>query len=141
MMRRARRSCTRTLCSLPLLPLNFEQQFPPTLLYVLIAQRRQAEALVLFGVFLVADANQRGLEQPHDGCQHRTAGERLAPHVAFDLLADRRQRAAEFLHALELDFVSRRVPVGMIAVLLASARVSSGRLQVPPRIGARSRRM
>ena len=56
--------------------------------------------------------------------------------VGLHALPDPRQRRAELEHALELAGVARQPPVGVIAVLLAAARVASGRLQVAVRLRA-----
>ena len=62
-----------------------------------------------------------------------------AARSARDALPDARQRRAELEHALELVGVAREAPVGVIAVLLAAARVASGRLEVAVRRAGRSR--
>jgi hypothetical protein len=116
------------------LALELEQQFPPALPHMVVAQCRQAEAVVLFGVLLVADAHQSRLEQTYDGRQNRAAGEWLTPHVMVDTLANARQGAAELPHAVKLDLVARRAPIGMIAMLLAAAGVAPRGLQVPKRV-------
>ncbi len=100
-------------------------------------QRRQTERSVLAGVLVVADADERGVEQPHDRRQHCGAFEvptERRVEVAPDAAANPRQRLAEGVHPVELRRVARATPVGVIPVLLATARVAPGRLQVPLRM-------
>src|SRR5205085_1545057 len=56
--------------------------------HVLAAQRGESVRLVFAGKLLRSDADQRSLEQPHDGREYfftRQSGKR---HVVFDALAD-----------------------------------------------------
>ena len=55
----------------------------------------------------------------------------IAPHDAPQM----RQPFAETDEPVELAGVARRAPLRVIAVLLSSARVAAGRLQVPARVG------
>ena len=129
-MRASRRSRVVTLWTLPLLPRNSKAIVLPFDLDVAVAQRGQAEALVVARVLLVADADQRGLEQAHDGRQHLLARQAAAAQVGVDARADRRQRAAEREHAVELVRVAHARASAVVAVLLAAAGVAPGRLQV-----------
>jgi hypothetical protein len=100
---------------------------------VAIAQRRQPERLVLARVFLVADAHEGRVEEANDRRQHGVAARHRADRrgeVGGDALPDARQRRAELEHALELVGVLGEAPVGVIAILLAPARVASGRLDM-----------
>ena len=103
---------------------------------VLVAQGGQAEGVVLLGVLLVADADQRRLEELDDGRQHLLAPQAALRQVALDPLADLRQRVAEGDHAAELGLVADLPPVGVVAVLLAPPGVAAGRLQMAVRAGA-----
>ena len=106
---------------------------------VAIAQRRQPERLVLARVLLVADAHVSGVEEANDRRQHRVAARHRAHRrgeIGGDALPDARQRRAELEHALELVGVLGAAPVGVIAVLLAPARVASRRLDVAVRAHA-----
>jgi hypothetical protein len=97
---------------------------------VAVAQRGQAVGLVFAGVLVVADAHHGRFQQVDDGGQHffaRQAGQRQR---AVDFLADQRQGLAELDHAFVLDLVARLAPFGVVAVLLAPARVAPGGLQV-----------
>src|SRR2546425_12541202 len=99
------------------------------------AQGGEPEGAVLAGVFVVAHADQRLVEQHHHG------GEDLAPRqvaraqIALDALADLGEHFAELEHAAELGFVARLAVARMVAILLSSARVARRRLDVSPGIG------
>ncbi len=101
--------------------------------HVAPAQRGEAEGVVLARVLVVADADQRAVEQPHHG------GEELAPRmvrraqVALDALAQQRQHLAELEHVAELRVVARLAVRRVIAVLLAAARVARRGLDVARR--------
>ena len=100
---------------------------------VTIAQRRQAERLVLARVFLVADPHVGRVEQADDRREHRLAARLRADgrrQVGLHALSDARQRGTELEHALELVGVLGDAPVGVVAVLLAAARVTAGGLQM-----------
>ena len=134
---RARRpSCSSISCQTPLLARKRNLRRSALHRDVPVAQRRQAERLVGARVFLVADPDQRGFEQPHDGGQHAVARERRRLQVAHDAPAQRRQRPSERQQAAVL---------GRVAHLLASAggsdtacvrAVAAGGLHVA--IGARA---
>ncbi len=96
-----------------------------------VAQRGEAEALVVAGIGGIADADEAVVEQPDGGGDHTLIGETAAAQVALDLLAKERQRFGEADESLELGAAAVLRPVGMIAILLAAALVATGRLQVP----------
>ena len=79
-----RRSFTCSCQVLPLLPLNWKRSSRAFHLDVRIAQGREAVALVLLRVVVVADADQRGLEQVHHGGQHLLARQAAQRHVLGD---------------------------------------------------------
>ena len=99
-----------------------------------VAQRGQAVGTVAARVLLVAHAHQRGVEQPHQRGQHLRPGRRARAlaglQVALHPRADARQRAREGLEPVELGLVLQRAPVGVVAVLLAAARIEARGLQV-----------
>ena len=97
---------------------------------VAIAQRRQAERLVGAGVFLVADPDQRGLEQPDDGGQHPRPRQRRRLQIAHHATTKDRQRAPEGEESAVLGRVTHLRPSRVIAILLASALVAAGGLHV-----------
>ena len=134
-MRARRRSLRSISCSTPLLPRN-ENRTPLALeFHVRVAQRRQAVRAIRSRVLVVADANQRLLEQPDDRCEHLLARQALAAHVLGGPAADGRQRLREPDHAVVFRFVAHFPPLRVIAILLAPARVAPRGLQVPARIG------
>ena len=51
-----------------------EMQGRPGHVHMLVLQRGQAVMRVFFGVLRVADADQRRLQQSHNGCQYLLAG-------------------------------------------------------------------
>jgi hypothetical protein len=103
---------------------------------VAVAQRREPERLVEAGVLVVADADQRELEQPDDRRQHLLARQARAGEVRVDALANGGQEPGERDHPIELGAVTLFAVRGVVAVLLATAGVASGRLQVAPRVRA-----
>src|SRR6202022_143491 len=103
---------------------------------VIIAQRGQAKAVVLFGVFWIADARQRALHQPNHSGQNLVARQAATAQIRIDPLPDQRQCPAETEHVLELGFVTHLTPVRMVAVLLAPARIAPDRLKMATRVGA-----
>src|SRR5690606_7765483 len=94
------------------------------------AQRREAIGAVRARVLLVAHAYQGRIEQPHDQGEHLLARDAGQSKVGRDTAADGRQRLAEGPHAGELVGVAHAHPVRVVDVLLAPARVASGRLHV-----------
>ena len=98
------------------------------------AHRRQAERLVVARVLLVADANQRLLEELHDGGDDLVARQAGQRDVGVGLPPQRRQRGGEVEDAIVLGLVPYATPARVIAMLLAPARVSTGRLQVAARV-------
>ena len=125
----------------PLLPRKWKRTSAPPMLDVAVAQRRQAERAVVARVLLVADADERRLQQAHDGRQHLAPGQARQPQVGGD--APREARAARAPNAimrLVLVLVALLAPARVIAVLLAAARVAPGRLEVAVRAAGRSTR-
>src|SRR5882724_5933479 len=108
-----------------------EEHFRALDLDVTVAQRGESEGAVLARVLVVAHADQRLVEQHHHG------GEDLAPRkvpgaqIALHALADLGEDFAELEHAAEFRLVARLAVQGMVAVLLAAARVARSRLDVP----------
>src|SRR5207244_11840452 len=77
------------------------------------AQGRQAERAVLARVLVVADADQRLVEEHHDGGEDLAPGEVARAQVALDALADLGKDLAELEHAVELGLVARVAIRGM----------------------------
>src|SRR4029079_442900 len=97
---------------------------------VAIVERGQAERPIEPCVLIVADTDQGQLQQPDDGGPQLLPGEARPREVAVDLFPDRRQSAGEGDEPLELGGVAPRAVAGVVAVLLAAARVTAGRLEV-----------
>ena len=107
---------------------------------VAVAQGGQAEGVVGARVLLVADADERGLQQPHHRGQHLLARQPLAAEVAprpagAAPAAPRRRRSCGRTWSRR----GRRAS-GVVAVLLAAAGVAAGGLEVAVRRAGRSRR-
>ncbi len=104
--------------------------------HVLLAQGGEAEAAVGGGVFVVADADQGGLQKPHHRRQHLLPRQAVPLQVRVDGGAQPGQGAAEGGHAVVLALVAVRPPLGVIDVLLAALLVAAGRLDVAAGVGA-----
>src|SRR5450631_579008 len=93
---------------------------------VTVAKRGEPETLVVPGIFAIADANPGSIEQADYDRQNffpRQAGQR---QIALEHAAQLRQLFAERHHAAKLCTIAQFAPFGVIAILLASARVPSG---------------
>ena len=115
---------------------KLEAHVRPANLRMPVVHRRQPDGAVGPRVFLVADANQRFLEQLHRGGEHLDARQPALADVGGGAPADlaKRQREGRQLGVLRL--VAHLAESRVIAVLLAPARVASGRLQMTVRVGA-----
>src|SRR3954453_14701691 len=100
-----------------------------------LSHRRQPVGVVLLGIALGADSEEAPIEQADGARQHALAGDGPLAQVALHPCAELRQRPREFRHGVELLAVATLAPAVVVAVLLPSARVDSGRLNVPERIG------
>jgi hypothetical protein len=98
------------------------------------AHRRQTERLVVARVFLVADANGCLLEQLHDGGKHLLPAQAWRCAIGGGACPQCRQRGSELDHAPVLRLVAHSTPARMVTVLLASARIAAGGLQVSERV-------
>ena len=95
-----------------------------------VPEGREAVGAVVTRVFVVADADERRLQQLGDGRQHlvaRDAGER---EVGVDALPHRREGVGERGQAVELHPVAERGPVGVVAVLEPTPLVAPHGLEV-----------
>src|SRR4051812_32907661 len=101
-----------------------------------VAQGGKSVRAVLLCVFLIADAHERGLEQPDDGGNDLLAGQALALEVALDAASQARQGLGEGDRPLVLRLVARLAPQLVIAVLLSPPCVTPGGLDVAARVGA-----
>ena len=102
----------------------------PLGLNVAVAHRRQAVRMVLAGIFIVANTDDRRLQQPHDGGEDLGARHSGLAKVARDAAADFWQSLPEPEHVLEFRLVALLPPMGMVTVLLAPAGIPAGGLQM-----------
>jgi len=104
-----------------------------------IAQGRQPVRVVGPRIFIVTDAHERRVEQPHQRRKHRLA-RRLGYHglgqISCHPTTNARQGGAELEHPLELVCIAGEPPFRVISVLLAPARIATGGLQVAARMRA-----
>ena len=129
---------TSTSCCTPLLPRNRNRTLLAAHLRVAVAQRRQPERAVEPRVLVVADADQRQLEQPDDRprAPSRAAGPRRA-EVRVDPPPDRGSSAREAAPCGRTSARSRDGAIArVVAVLLAPPRVAAGGLEVAARFRA-----
>src|SRR5205823_2993741 len=101
-----------------------------------VLERGEAVASILLRVLLVADADQRLLEELDDRCDHLLLREPLPRQVLANALPNRAERVAERDHASVLGFVADLAPPRVVAVLLAPPRVPAGGLDVAALVGA-----
>src|SRR6266513_5385722 len=101
-----------------------EEQFRALDLDMALAQGGEAEGAVLARVLVVAHADQRLVEQHHHGGEDLATREIARAQIALHALADLGKGLAELEHAAELRLVARLAVQGMVAVLLAAARVA-----------------
>src|SRR5215472_5071396 len=92
---------------------------------VFVAQCREAVASVLLRVLLIAHANVGLLHEADDCCKHFFARKIGQPKVLPDVLADAAECLSKLDHALILCLVADFAPSGVIAALLAAARVAT----------------
>src|SRR6267378_2233142 len=108
-----------------------EKQFRALDLDVTLAQGGEAEGAVRARVLVVANADQRLVEQHHHGSEDLAPREVPGAQIALHAFADLGEDFAELEHAAEFRLVARLAVQGMVAVLLAAARVARSRLDVP----------
>jgi hypothetical protein len=85
-------------------------------------------------VFVVAHPDQGLLEQPHHRGEHFLARQTGTPQIVGRLPAHARQRLREPNEPVIFRLVSNDPPFRVIAILLAAARIASGRLEMAARI-------
>ena len=103
---------------------------------VTVAQRRQPEGAVEARVLVVADPDERQLEEPDDGREDLLARHLRSRQVLVDSLADGRQCLGEGEEPLVLRRLAPAAVAGVVAVLLPAAVITTGRLKVAVRNGA-----
>ncbi len=100
---------------------------------VLVVHRRQPERMVVAGVLLVADANQRRLQQLDRGREHLLARQAALAQMTGDGATNLGQRFRERDDAFVFVLVLSLAPPRVVAILLAAAGVAAGGLQVSVR--------
>src|SRR2546425_9795936 len=110
-----------------------ETQFRAFDLDMSIFHGREAERFVFARVLFVADANERPLEQLHDRRQYLVSWEPRQFQVPRNSSADFRQRFTEADYTIVFVFVANFAPALVIKILFATARISTGRLNVTVR--------
>ena len=117
--------------ALPAFATIAEANAVPINLGMMIAKRRQTERAIGLGVFLVPDANARGLQQPHDAGQHLLVGNAFLFEIAtLCVLPNPRQHFGKVNHPFVFILIARFSPVLVIQILLSPFRVPAGRLDV-----------
>jgi hypothetical protein len=99
-------------------------------LYVVLLDRREAEALVLFGVALGADPKEPEVEQPDCAREHSLPVDILPAQVSGHGAPHSGQGAREVEHLVELLLVSPRAPGFVVEILLATRRIDAGGLKM-----------
>jgi hypothetical protein len=92
-------------------------------------------ALVVPGVVAVADADQRRLQEIDDGGQHLLARQAAQRHMRRHPGANPRQGLGEVNEMLIFRAFADLAKGGVIAVLLAAARIAPGRLEMAAGVG------
>ena len=97
---------------------------------MVVLQRGEPKRSIRTRVLVVADANQRRFEQAHDGGEHLRARNARQAQVGGNAPAQPGQMFGEGQHAVVFRAIAQLAPFQVIAVLIAAARIASGRLQM-----------
>ena len=95
-----------------------------------VLESGEAVAVVLFGVVVIAYADQRGFQKMYDGRQHLFARQSAQAHMLLYFLPDRGQRISKSDDVFIFGALSHLAKKRVIAILFASLRVASRRLNV-----------
>jgi hypothetical protein len=95
-----------------------------------VAERGRSEALVLLGIFLVADSHPGLVDQTDDGGEHGLARRRLALQILVEALPELRKAASEAREALIFAALLLLAERGVVAILLPALRVEADRLDM-----------
>lgn len=109
---------------------KFEAHLAAADAHMAIAHRREPERIILFGVFFVADADDAGLENPHNRGKDFLNGQTRLREVPCGALANFLERFGEVDHAIVFVLIADFAPARVIAELFATAIVAPGGLQV-----------
>ena len=116
--------------TMPCLPVKRIFSLPPLAAEMAAAQRGRAEALVVAGIFFIADAHMLPVEQPDDRGEDGVASSLRRLRSLSTRRAELGQRVAEFEAAFIFGGVLLGAVIGVIAILLAAARVLAGGLDM-----------
>lgn len=108
---------------------------------MVVLERRESEGTVVFRVFIIADADERGIEQGNDQGDDLVLGQAAPVQVLVAAFANDGQLCRERQHAVELGLPSQLRPDGVVQVLATPLLVDPGRLQVPAGITADPHRL
>jgi len=101
-----------------------------------VAQGRQAEAFVVFGILAIAYAKQCQFQEADNRGEHPLAWETVTTQIRVDPSSYRRQNSGKHQHLAVLRLVANFAPAPVITILLAPSLVSPGNLDVSKRVGA-----
>src|SRR5690606_24232892 len=99
-------------------------------------QSGEPEAFVFPPIRIVANADQRIVEQPDDRGDHPLARKAATAQVHVHTFTQLRQCMGEGGKTAKLGLVAKSCPIRMVTVLLASPLVAPGSLYMASRIGA-----
>ena len=109
--------------------------------HMVVLERRESEGAVVFRVFIIADANERGIEQGDDQGDDLVLGQAAPVQVLVAAFANDGQLCRERQHAVKLGLPSQLRPDRVVQVLATPLLVDPGRLQVPAGIAADPHRL
>jgi hypothetical protein len=104
--------------------------------YVAILQRGEPVAIVLLGVVVVSDPDERRFQQVHDGGQHLFTWKATERHVLTDLFPYGGKSVSERNNVLVFRAFPDLTKPRVVAILFSSFGIPTGRLNVAIRIGA-----
>src|SRR5205085_10327779 len=97
---------------------------------MLIAQRGQPKGMILGGVLIVADADQRSLQRGNHRGQDLVAGQSGLGQIPLNRSPDAGQGLGEADHLAIFGVLASGGPARMISVLLSAALIAPDRLKV-----------
>jgi len=114
---------------------KLKSQLIPAYTHVSVTQRGEAERAVGARVLLVANSNQRKFQQSElQSATTRACGNPDLRRSWATRRRNARQTPPELQHSIKLRRVAVGTPTGVIAILLASASVTSSGLQMAARL-------
>src|SRR6266567_8888039 len=104
--------------------------------HMAVQQCGQAKALIVTRIFSITDANARGVQDADDDRQDLLSWQSGQCQITCQFAPQPRQRLCESDHAVELGIIACAAPFGMVSILLSTARVTTGGLQMTARVHA-----